>query len=67
MGKVIVGSEFLGVSKFALWYTLGVSFLAKKVHGVLLGFSFGLKTAFKVCFMIFISTSYHKLAAFRKI
>ena len=44
---MIVGSECLGVSKFALWYTLGVSFLAKKVHGILLAFSFGLQNGFQ--------------------
>ena len=46
-GKEIVGSECFGVSKFALWYTLGVSFLAKKVHGIHLGFSFGLQNGFQ--------------------
>ena len=35
------------VSKFALWYTLGVSFSAKKAPGILLGFLFGLQRASK--------------------
>ena len=33
--------------EFALWYTLGVSFLAKEVHGILLAFSFGLQNGFQ--------------------
>ena len=64
---MIVGSECLGSRNSALWYTLGVSFLAKKAPGILLGLSFGLQMAFKVCLRIFNSTLYQKLAAFRKI
>ena len=45
------------VSKFALWFTLGVSFSAKKA----LGFLFASKRAFKVCLRIFNSTSYQNI------
>ena len=66
-GKVIVGSECLGVSKFALWYTSGVSFLAKKVHGILLGFSFGLQNGFQGVLYDFHIDIISEIAAFRKI
>ena len=53
------------VSKFAPWYTLGVSFSTKKAPGILFGFSFGLQRAFKVYFWVLNSkfTSYQKLTA----